>query len=610
MAEAILGISAFFHDSAAVLLVDGKIVAAAQEERFSRIKNDEAFPINAIRYVLEEGGIPFEKLSAIAYFEKPLLKFERLLETYHAFAPHGLPSFLKAMPVWLKDKLFFRKSIKNALKPLGTAEIPLYFAEHHLSHAASAFYPSPFEEATILTIDGVGEWATLTIAHGKGNGITILKEQHFPHSLGLLYSAFTYYLGFKVNNGEYKVMGLAAYGEKESEKVKGLIEKIKDQLVDIREDGSFLLNMEYFNYATGLTMTRDDKWQRLFGMERRLPEDSENPLAQIEANLALAIQNVTEEIVLKLAKTAINMTKSANLVMAGGVALNGVINGKLDTLSEIETLWTQPAAGDAGGALGAALAIWHILKEKHRKLQFPDAMQGAFLGPAFTNAHIEAVLQSFPQLNYKKYNSEEILLKQCVEALTQGKIVGWFQGRMEFGPRALGNRSILADPRNPHMQRKINQKIKFREGFRPFAPSVLEEDAQDYFDIQNPSPYMLVVKPVSEGQRKLVNSAKNAALKGDLQTRLQQVRSSIPAVTHVDYSARIQTVNENSNPRYYKLLTTFKEKTGIGMLINTSFNVKDSPIVCSPKDAINCFLQTEMDVLVMEDFIIKKMVLD
>ncbi len=594
MAEAILGISAFFHDSAAVLIVNGKIVAAAQEERFSRIKNDDAFPINAIRYVLEAGGIPYEKLWAIAYFEKPLLKFERLLETYHAFAPHGLPSFLKAMPVWLKDKLFIRRSIKNALKPLGTAQIALYFSEHHLSHAASAFYPSPFEEATILTIDGVGEWATLTIAHGKGNGITILKEQHFPHSLGLLYSAFTYYLGFKVNNGEYKVMGLAAYGEKESDETQGFIEKIKNQLVDIREDGSFLLNMDYFKYATGLTMTRDEKWQRLFGIKRRHFGD---PLAQTEANLALAIQSVTEEIVLKLAKTAINMTNSANLVMAGGVALNSVVNGKLDALSEIENLWTQPAAGDAGGALGAALATWHILMEKPRTLQFPDSMHGALLGPSFTNAHIESVLQSFSQLNYKKYGSEEILLKECVKALTQGKIMGWFQGRMEFGPRALGNRSILADPRNPDMQRKINQKIKFREGFRPFAPSILEEDAQDYFDIQNPSPYMLVVKAVSEGQRKSVNSAKNRALKGDLQTRLQQVRSSIPAVTHVDYSARIQTVNKSSNPRYYKLLSAFKEKTGIGMLINTSFNVKDSPIVCSPIDAIECFLQTEMEVL-------------
>lgn len=606
MAEAILGISAFFHDSAAVLLVDGKIVAAAQEERFSRIKNDDAFPINAIRYVLAAGGIEYEKLSAIAYFEKPLLKFERLLETYHAFAPHGLPSFLKAMPVWLKDKLFFRKSIKNALKPLGTAKIPFYFSEHHLSHAASAFYPSPFEEATILTIDGVGEWATLTIAHGKGNVITISKEQHFRHSLGLLYSAFTYYLGFKVNTGEYKVMGLAAYGEKESDEVRGFIEKIKTQLVDIREDGSFLLNMDYFNYATGLTMTRDDMWERLFGMKRRSPQD---PLAQTEANLALAIQSVTEEIVLKLAKTAINGTKSANLVMAGGVALNSVVNGKLEAISEIENLWTQPAAGDAGGALGAALATWHILMEKPRKVEFPDSMDGALLGPAFINAHIDAVLQSFSQLNYKKYDSEDILLQKCVEELTQGKIVGWFKGRMEFGPRALGNRSILADPRNPDMQRKINQKIKFREGFRPFAPSILEEDVQDYFDIQNLSPYMLVVKPVSEGQRKSVNSAENPALKGDLQARLQQVRSSIPAVTHVDYSARIQTVDKNTNPRYYKLLTAFKEKTGMGMLVNTSFNVKDSPIVCSPVDAIECFLQTEMDVLVMEDFIIEKMVL-
>lgn len=419
MAEVILGISAFFHDSAAVLLVDGKIVAAAQEERFSRIKNDAAFPINAIRYVLKEGAISYDELSAIAYFEKPLLKFERLLETYHAFAPRGLGSFLKAMPVWLKDKLFFRKSIKNALKPLGTAKIPLYFAEHHLSHAASAFYPSPFEKAAILTIDGVGEWATLTISKGYGNKISILKEQHFPHSLGLLYSAFTYYLGFAVNNGEYKVMGLAAYGEKESEEVQSFIEKIKSQLVDIREDGSFLLNMDYFNYATGLTMTRDDYWQKLFDIKRRMTKDA---LEQHHSNLAMAIQYVTEEIVLKLAKTAIKLTKSPNLVMAGGVALNSVINGKLEELPEIETLWVQPAAGDAGDALGAALVTLHILEEKPREPQVPDAMYGALLGPSFTHAHIEAVAHYYPQILYTKHESEELLLNTCVEALLKGNL--------------------------------------------------------------------------------------------------------------------------------------------------------------------------------------------
>ncbi|MGB3773729.1 MAG: carbamoyltransferase [Leeuwenhoekiella sp.] len=599
MAEAILGISAFFHDSAAVLLIDGKIIAAAQEERFSRIKNDASFPINAITYVLKEAGLSIDDLSAIAYFEKPLLKFERLLETYHAFAPRGLPSFLKAMPVWLKDKLFFRKSIKNALKSLGKGKIPLYFSEHHLSHAASAFFPSPFENAAILTIDGVGEWATLTIAHGKANDIDILQEQHFPHSLGLLYSAFTYYLGFEVNTGEYKVMGLAAFGDEHSAEVFQYIQKIKSEIVDIREDGSFLLNMDYFNYTTGLTMTQDAEWQRLFKLSRRLPED---PLTQQVANFALAIQTVTEEIVQKLAKTALKLTKSANLVMAGGVALNGVANGKIEQLEEVENLWIQPAAGDAGGALGAALALWYIYKGNLREVVYPDAMRGSMLGPSYTNNHVEAILQSHPQLEFTKYPEENELIEACTARLVQGDVVGWFQGRMEFGPRALGNRSILGDPRNGKMQQIINQKIKFRESFRPFAPSVLEEDAHEYFDLNHSSPYMLLVKPISKEHKKTPDFSENL----DLQARLHQERSTIPAVTHVDYTSRIQTVNAKGNSRYYNLIKGFKEKTGIGILINTSFNIKDEPIVCSPKDAINCFLKTKMDVLIIENYVVLK----
>ena len=599
MSVAILGISAFFHDSAAVLLVDGKIVAAAQEERFTRIKNDASFPVSAIKFVLKQGGIAANSLSAIAYYEKPLLKFERLLETYHAFAPKGLPSFLKAMPIWLKDKLFLRQTIKSELKKLGQENIPFYFPEHHLSHAASAFFPSPFESATILTIDGVGEWATMTIGKGNGKHIEILKEQHFPHSVGLLYSAFTYFLGFEVNKGEYKLMGLAAYGFENDAQTQNYIETIKKELVDIREDGSILLNIDYFKFATNLKMTDNEKWQKLFNLKKREAKDQLN---QSHANLAFAIQNVTETIVCELAKTAFELTGNSNLVMAGGVALNSVANGKLMDLPEVENLWIQPAAGDAGGALGAALAVWHIVEDKERVVEIPDAMHGSQLGPDFTDSQILSASINYGNLKHTRFTSEEKLVEKTVEHIIDGKVIGWFQGRMEFGPRALGNRSIIADARLPEMQKRINAKIKFRESFRPFAPSILEEDVQDYFDLKSVSPYMLLVKPVKENIRKPIDKETEF----DFMERLWQERSSISSVTHVDYSARIQTVNKTTNPLYYKLLKAFKEKTGCPLLINTSFNIKDEPIVCSPIDAFRCFEATDMDVLVIGSYVFEK----
>jgi len=599
MAEAILGISAFFHDSAAALLVDGKIIAAAQEERFTRIKNDASFPINAIKFVLKQGGIDENGLSAIAFYEKPLLKFERLLETYHAFAPKGLRSFLKAMPIWLKDKLFLRKTILTELKALGQHQVPLYFPEHHLSHAASAFYPSPFESATILTIDGVGEWASMSIGLGRANGIKVLREQHFPHSAGLLYSAFTYYLGFEVNKGEYKLMGLAAYGYAEEKETEQFISHIKKELVDIRDDGSILLNMGYFKFATDLQMTDNAKWASLFGLRKREPEEK---LKQSHANLAFAIQHVTEEIIFKLAKTAINLTGNNNLVMAGGVALNGVANGKILDLQDVENLWIQPAAGDSGGALGAAYAVYHIVKQRERKLQLPDAMQGAYLGPDFTNSQIVSAIKGFKGNIHHYCDSQEKLVAKTVEYLIDGKVVGWFQGRMEFGPRALGNRSILADARIPEMQKRINAKIKFRESFRPFAPSVLEADVSEYFELNKPSPYMLLVKPVNGSKRNVFETKKDA----NFMERLSLNRTEISSVTHVDYSARIQTVSKESNALYHKLLQACKQKTGCGLLINTSFNVKDEPIVCNPSDALRCFEATDMDVLVIGNYVVEK----
>ncbi|UII77210.1 hypothetical protein LV716_05410 [Flagellimonas sp. HMM57] len=598
MATVILGISAYFHDSAAAILIDGKIVAAAQEERFTRIKGDASFPVNAIAYVLEEAGLHKGEPLMVAFYEKPLLRFERLLETYHAFAPSGLPSFLKAMPLWLKGKLFIKKTIRNHFKELGFPKVTLHFTEHHLSHAASAFFPSPFLIATILTLDGVGEWATATVGKGENNTINILREQHFPHSLGLLYSAFTYYLGFKVNRGEYKVMGLASYGNPESSETQEYITKIESDLVDIRQDGSLLLNMPYFKFATHLTMTNDAKWLNLFSLPRRNAEDDLN---QSHANFAFAVQHVLEELVLKMANSAIALTGCPNLVIAGGVGLNSVSNGKLLDNPNIENLWIQPAAGDAGGALGAAFSVWHIVENKKREVKLPDSMHGAFLGPAFTTSHIINVAQKIKKVAYKCFESEDELITKTVNALIEGKIVGWFQGRMEFGPRALGNRSILADPRNPNMQKRINEKIKFRESFRPFAPCVLEEDVHEYFDLKIPSPYMLLVRKIkSERCKKEIGESTT------LMERLSQTRSDIPAVTHVDYSARIQTISKVTNPKFWRLLNAFKQKTGYGLLINTSFNVKDEPIVCNPHDALRCFQETEMDILIMEDVIFSK----
>ena len=587
--SAILGISAFYHDSAAALLLDGRLVAAAQEERFTRIKHDASFPIHAIRYVLDEVGVRYEEVETVAFYEKPFIKFERLLESYHAVAPYGLSSFLTAMPGWIKDKLLFKRLLRKQLSALGSSAPRLLFPEHHVSHAASAFYPSPFDEAAILTIDGVGEWATTTIGYGEGHRIQLRRELPFPHSVGLLYSAFTYYLGFKVNGGEYKLMGLAAYGDPEAQETQKFVRKIQDQLVDVREDGSILLNMRYFRFVTHLHMTDDAEWQSLFGLARRRPEE---PLTSLHANLAWAIQYVTERILLRLAYTARELTGCQQLVMAGGVALNSVANGKLVASNLFKDVWIQPAAGDAGGAVGAAYAAWHIEQNQPRSVILPDAMQGGYLGPSFTDKDVLAVARRY-DASPVRYEEDE-LIARVVEQLTQGKVVGWCQGRMEFGPRALGNRSILGDPRDPTMQQKINQSIKFRESFRPFAPSVLEEDRATYFATDQHSPYMLQVHPVQEGRRR---PAPPADCDQPLLERLRSPRSDIPAVTHVDYSAHLQSVSRAANPLFWKLIRAFREATGYGLLINTSFNVRDEPIVCTPEDAYRCFVNTRMDAL-------------
>ncbi len=593
---AILGISAFYHDSAAALLLDGQLVAAAQEERFTRIKHDASFPQHAIRYVLDEAGLRYDELQAVVFYEKPFIKLERLLESYHAVAPRGLSSFLTAMPGWIKDKLMFKQTLRKHLSTFGERHPSLLFPEHHLSHAASAFYPSPFQEAAILTIDGVGEWATTTISHGEEHQIGLLRELHFPHSVGLLYSAFTYYLGFRVNGGEYKLMGLAAYGHPKAAQL--LVQKILDTLVDVREDGSILLNMAYFRFLTHLRMTHDTKWQELFGIVRRLPEAA---LTQQHANLAWAVQHVTEDIILRLVRAARKLTGSQNLVMAGGVALNGVANGTLVAQGIFKNVWIQPAAGDAGGAIGAAYVAWHIGQGHPRNVVLPDAMQGAYLGPSFSDKDIRAVARRHGAIPIHCKETE--LIAQTVDCLIQGKVVGWFQGRMEFGPRALGNRSILGDPRRADMQQKINQSIKFRESFRPFAPSVLEEDVATYFDTDTPSPYMLQVHPVREERRCV---APEVAADAALTDRLRNPHSDIPAVTHVDYSARIQTVSKTVNPLFWRLICAFKERTGYGLLINTSFNVRDEPIVCTPEDAYRCFANTHMDCLVMGNYFFSK----
>jgi len=602
MPEYILGISAYYHDSAAALLRDGEIVAAAHEERFTRKKHDSSFPAEAASYVLAEAGIGLEDLAALAFYDKPYLKFERLLETYHGFAPSGLRSFLSAMPVWIKEKLFMKKMLREELAKIGQGRPRILFPEHHLSHAASAFYPSPFDEAAILTIDGVGEWATTVIGHGKGKDITFLRELDFPHSLGLLYSAFTYYCGFKVNSGEYKLMGLAPYGIEGSARVLEIKRKILDELVDVRPDGSMLLNMSYFNYATGLTMCCNAKWEKLFGITKREPESD---LSQEYMDMALAIQQVTEEVVLKLALAAKELTGCDYLTMAGGVSLNCVANGKLLREGIFKDIWIQPAAGDAGGALGAAMAARHIWKKAERS-PLPqgamDRMRGSYLGPEYSLADVKRVAAK-RNAPYTHYESFDALCAQVCVHLAEGKAVGWFQGRMEYGPRALGNRSILGDPRNPEMQKKLNLKIKYREGFRPFAPSVLGESCADYFEQDRPSPYMLMVAPVVPGERKpLPEGYENM----EMFERLYVQRSNIPAITHVDFSARIQTVHKETNERYWRLINTFKEREGCGLVVNTSFNVRGEPIVCTPRDAYRCFMRTEMDHLVIGDCVFDK----
>jgi carbamoyltransferase len=600
MSETILGISAFYHDSAAAIISDGEIIAAAQEERFSRKKHDSGFPVNAINYVLTESGIPFRELTAIAFYDKPYIKFERLLETYHAFVPRGMKSFLSAIPVWIKEKLFMKKLIRDELAKYGKEKIPLLFPEHHLSHAASAFYPSPFTEAAILTIDGVGEWATTTIGHGRDNKISILKELYFPHSIGLLYSAFTYYCGFRVNSGEYKLMGLAPYGDPQSSAKEKIKKIILNELIDIRQDGSVLLNMKYFNYATGLRMTHDKKWTDLFGFPPRKPESE---IGQEYMDMALAVQEVLEDMMFRLAKTAKELTGSDYLVMAGGVALNSVANGKLLASGMFKDIWIQPAAGDAGGALGAAYTAWHIWKGKERIVHNGrDAMKGASLGPAFNGRQILSAVGKYdaPYHYYEDFNE---LSKLIAQKISEGAVIGWVHGRMEYGPRALGNRSVLGDARNPEMQKKMNLKIKYREGFRPFAPTVMEEDINEYFDLDRPSPYMLLVVPV---KKERLNSLPEGYHQLPLREKLYYLRSDVPAITHIDYSARVQSINRETNPRYWQVINDFKELTGYAVIVNTSFNVRGEPIVCTPDDAYKCFMRTEMDYLVMENWLFDK----
>jgi len=591
----ILGISAFYHDSAAALIIDGKIIAAAQEERFSRKKHDSSYPFHAIEYVLKEAKLKLNEVNYITFYEKPFLKFERLLETYVAFAPKGFKSFSMSMPIWLGEKLFQKKILYNELRnhDVNFHDInKIYFSEHHFSHAASAYYPSPFNDATILTLDGVGEWATTTMAKGYGQELEILKEIHFPHSIGLLYSAFTYYTGFKVNSGEYKVMGLAPYGEP---KFKNLI---LDKLIDLKEDGTFRLNMEFFDYATGLKMT-NEKFSKLFGKPVR--NSRKDLLTQFHMDIASSIQVITEEIVLRLARSIAKDNESKNLCMSGGVALNCVANGKILKEKIFENIWIQPAAGDAGGALGAALALWHKELKQERLTSLKDNMRGSYLGPSFNNDEILDKLTTLGA-DFEKL-SEEDLLKITAKELSKEKIIGWFQGRMEFGPRALGARSIIADPRSETMQKKLNLKVKFRESFRPFAPSVIREDLSEWFDLDCDSPYMLLVADVKNNIKKEMTEEEKKLFGIE---KLNVKRSDIPAVTHVDYSARIQTVHENTNPRYYKLIKNFKNITKCPVLVNTSFNVRGEPIVCSIEDAYKCFMGTDLDILVCGDFILYK----
>jgi carbamoyltransferase len=592
----ILGISAFYHDSAACLVKDGEIIAAAQEERFSRKKHDAGFPHHAIHYCLKEAGIAANEIENVVFYEKPFVKFERLLETYLAFAPKGFKSFAKAMPVWIKDKLFQKYGLIKELRSKLDKEIDwhkrLLFSEHHLSHAASAYYPSPFDRAAVLTLDGVGEWTTSSLAIAKGGNLKVMKEIHFPHSLGLLYSAFTYYTGFKVNSGEYKVMGLAPYGEPR------YADLIREKLITVADDGSFQLDMSYFDYATGLTMT-NKKFDALFGGP---PRTSETELTQREMNLAASIQKVTEDIVFKLARGIAKETGERNLCLAGGVALNCVVNGILLREKIFDNIWIQPAAGDAGGALGAALSTWYLHHNKERVTSTErDAMKGAYLGPVFTDTEIEAELTECGA-TFKKL-SEDDLIETVATALADEKAVGWMQGRMEFGPRALGARSIIADPRSPIMQKQLNLKVKYRESFRPFAPSVLSEDTREWFELERNSPYMLVVANVKKDKRRVMTKEEELLFGID---KLNVPRSLVPAITHVDYSARIQTVHSDTNPRYHKVISKFKEKTGCPLVVNTSFNVRGEPIICSPTDAFKCFMGTEMDMLAVGNCVLYK----
>ena len=591
---AILGISGFYHDSAAALIVDGEIIAAAQEERFTRKKHDPSYPVNAINYCLSEAGLSLGQVDYIAFYEKPFLKFERLLETYVAFAPKGLQSFKSAMPVWLREKLFMKDLLIKEIKKVDQNfdSDKLMFGEHHFSHAASAFYASPFEEAVVLTIDGVGEWATTTVSIGKGNDLNIVREILFPHSLGLLYSAFTYYSGFRVNSGEYKLMGLAPYGDP---KYKDLI---LDKLIDLKEDGSFRLNQDYFNYATGLTMV-NQKFADLFGEPVRKPDTDK--LTQFHMDIAASVQAVTEKVMLAMTRSLAKEYNIPNLCMAGGVALNCVANGKILRDQAFKNIWIQPSSGDAGGALGCALAVWHKELQQPRIVNPNDAMQGSYLGPSYSQEEIEKELSEYGA----RFDSvfEDEMIEQTAQALVDGKAVGWFQGRMEFGPRALGGRSILGDPRSESMQKVLNLKVKYRESFRPFAPSVLREDVTEWFEADYDSPYMLLVDNVKKNKHIKMTEEEKSLFGIE---KLNIKRSSLPAVTHVDYSARIQTVHKDTNQKYHALLTKFKEKTGCSVVVNTSFNVRGEPIVCKPEDAFRCFMGTELDLLVIGNCVLKK----
>ncbi len=600
----IIGISCFYHDSAATLIVDGEIIAAVQEERFTRSKHTPDFPINSITFCLEQGGYSIAELDAIVFYDKPIVKFERLLSTFYAVSPKGLLPFLKSMPIWLKEKLFLKKVIFDHLKKIDSTikrkELNILFTEHHISHAASCFYPSNYTKSAILTLDGVGEWTTASIALGNEKNIKILKELHFPHSIGLLYSSFTYFLGFRVNSGEYKLMGLAPYGNENSDETNSFIKKIKENIVDINPDGSIFLNQSYFNYTFGLKMINDKKFKTLFGLSRR---NSDDEITQTHCNIALAIQKVTEEIIVKMAYEAKRLTGSENLCLAGGVALNCVANGKIEEIGLFKNIYIQPASGDAGGSLGAALAINHMYYDNGRKYSDSyDKMHGAYLGPYYSDKEIMLMNKKYKAI-YHRFDSQNNLTEKVASLISAGNVVGWFQGRSEFGPRALGNRSILADPRDEQMQKKLNLKIKYREGFRPFAPSVIEEDYESFFQGKAQNPYMLLVKNIKQ---EITENVPKDYYKLNFWEKLYTKRSKLQSITHVDFSARIQSVSRKTNSKFWLLLNEFKKISGVGVLINTSFNVRGEPIVNSPVDAFKCFMNTEMDYLIIENYLYSK----